>query len=349
MQPGKPGFEAARPPEKSTAPFLCPQARRAHWPRPRHAFSHRQALLRHSTCAKAEPRLIHLRAARFQSRKRDFQTERLSKFCSLYPFAETDSRPRRILAAEWPFASETETSYANSQRINAPRKRFRRHKHCKRLALKRTTIANYKPKSSFAGNAFGFFYVLVPCEHVDGGSGSGYLSWANSLLQSDEYSAKVRQMDLEEKLRFTARELIAAESALSKAAVAYPALQRPSRAFGRIARAANRPLRIGILGESNSGKSSLANLLVGVSTLPALPVANTRLPTLLMYARAPFVVGLYETGERVALSASERYPQGILKRLEVGLPSNLLRSVEILDFPGAANVLLPISRQDPAA
>ncbi len=170
-----------------------------------------------------------------------------------------------------------------------------------------------------------------------------------SLLQSDEYSAKVRQMDLEEKLRFTAQELIAAESALSKAAVAYPALQRPSRAFGRIARAANRPLRIGILGESNSGKSSLANLLVGVSTLPALPVANTRLPTLLMYARAPFVVGLYETGERVALSASERYPQGILKRLEVGLPSNLLRSVEILDFPGAANVLLPISRQDPAA
>ena len=116
-------------------------------------------------------------------------------------------------------------------------------------------------------------------------------------------------MDLEEELRLPSQELIAAESALSKAAVAYPALQRPSRAFGRMARAANRPLRIGILGESNSGKSSLANLLVGVSTLPALPVANTRLPTLLMYARAPFVIGLYESGERSLVSANESYPQ----------------------------------------
>ncbi len=37
-----------------------------------------------------------------------------------------------------------------------------------------------------------------------------------------------------------------------------------------------------------------------------------------------------------------------IKRLEVGLPSALLRSVEILDFPGSANVLLPAASQDHA-
>ena len=155
-------------------------------------------------------------------------------------------------------------------------------------------------------------------------------------------------MDLEAKLRFAVQNLIEAERALRKAASAHPALEGSSRAFGRMARAANRPLRLGILGESNSGKSSLANLLVGVATLPALPVANTRLPTLLTYAPAPFVMALYETGERITLSASLAAQRSAMKRLEVGLPASILRSVEILDFPGSANVLLPVTRQDPA-
>jgi energy-coupling factor transporter ATP-binding protein EcfA2 len=154
-------------------------------------------------------------------------------------------------------------------------------------------------------------------------------------------------MDLEGKLQSAVRNLIEAERALRKAASVHPALEGPSRAFGRIARAANRPLRLGILGESNSGKSSLANLLAGVATLPALPVANTRLPTLLTYSPAPFVMALYETGERITLSASVPAQQGAIKRLEVGLPASILRSVEILDFPGSANVLLPAARQDP--
>ena len=156
-------------------------------------------------------------------------------------------------------------------------------------------------------------------------------------------------MDLEGKLQFTVQDLIAAERSLRKAAGAHPSLAGPARAFGRIARAASRPMRLGILGESNCGKSSLANLLVGVATLPALPVANTRLPTLLTYSPAPFVMALYETGERITLSASVAASRSAIKRLEVGLPAAILRSVEILDFPGAANVLLPVARQDPAS
>jgi hypothetical protein len=162
-------------------------------------------------------------------------------------------------------------------------------------------------------------------------------------------------MDIEGKLRFAAQSLASAEGILRKAADAYPFLDGPGRAFGRMAKAANRPLRIGILGEANSGKSSLANLLAGVSALPADPVANTRLPVLLKYAAKPSVTAIYESGERIVfpvrqnvaqvvaaiqdsggksnLPAGKSVPPGSVKILEVGLPSDILRSAEILDLP----------------
>ena len=142
---------------------------------------------------------------------------------------------------------------------------------------------------------------------------------------------------------------------MRRASDAYPFLDGPGRAFQRMAKAANRPLRIGILGEANSGKSSLANLLAGVSALPADPVANTRLPALLKYAAKPSVTAIYESGERIAfpvrqnvaqvvaaiqdsggkgyLPAGKSVPPGRVKILEVGLPSDILHSVEILDLP----------------
>ncbi len=168
-------------------------------------------------------------------------------------------------------------------------------------------------------------------------------------------SVKVHLMDIEGKLRFAAQSLASAEGILRKAADAYPFLDGPGRAFRRMAKAADRPLRIGILGKSNSGKSSLANLLAGVSVLPADPVANTRLPVLLKYAPKPSVAAIYESGERIAfpvrqnvaqvvagildsagksgLPPGKSVPPGSLKLLEVGLPTGILRSAEILDLP----------------
>ncbi len=45
-----------------------------------------------------------------------------------------------------------------------------------------------------------------------------------------------------------------------------------------------RPPRVAILGEVNSGKTSVADLLLGVGLLPSSVVANTRLPVLIRYA-----------------------------------------------------------------
>ena len=162
-------------------------------------------------------------------------------------------------------------------------------------------------------------------------------------------------MDTDGKLRFAAQSLVNAERVLRKAADAYPFLDGPGRAFRRMARAADRPLRIGILGEANSGKSSLANLLAGVPALPVAPVVNTRLPALLKYAPKPSITAVYESGERVdfllcqdvaqavaaiqdsagkgILPGGKSVPPSRVKLLEVGLPSGILRSIEILDLP----------------
>jgi Dynamin family len=126
----------------------------------------------------------------------------------------------------------------------------------------------------------------------------------------------------------------------------YPVLQAPYRALGRIARAASRPMRLAILGESNSGKSTLANLLVGDVMLPALPAANTRLPTLLQYAPSTFAAAVLANGQRFALGAKGGVPPGQITRLEAGLPNEVLRLVEIVDFPGGANPLLPTDPLD---
>ncbi len=151
----------------------------------------------------------------------------------------------------------------------------------------------------------------------------------------------VQGLKLPAELRGLLQSLDMAQKALDAAASSYPVLRAPARAVRRLTRAASRPFRIAILGESNSGKSSIANLLTGGVTLPALPVANTRLPTLLYYAPTAVVRALHAGGKRFPLPAHTGGPGREIIRLEVGLPSPILRDIEILDFPGAANPLFP--------
>jgi Dynamin family len=153
-------------------------------------------------------------------------------------------------------------------------------------------------------------------------------------------------LDYEAGLRPLVQSLESAQNILRRAAASHAHLDAAARALGRIARAACRPLRLAILGESNSGKSSLANLLAGEATLPAMPIANTRLPTLLRYAPAAFACALYPGGARRTLSGSAKLPPGPMIRVEVGLPIETLKRIEILDFPGSANPLYPTDLLD---
>jgi hypothetical protein len=126
------------------------------------------------------------------------------------------------------------------------------------------------------------------------------------------------------------------QARLSLERVASPELQlSPAiRALSRTEARLDRPLRVAVLGEINSGKSSLANLLAGVDSLPTAVISNTRIATLLHYAAEPEIRVEYESGRRERLSGDFRLPQGPIFRIEVGLPSHRLRSVQSLDLPG---------------
>ena len=110
------------------------------------------------------------------------------------------------------------------------------------------------------------------------------------------------------------------------------------RALRRTELRLDRPLRIAVLGEVNSGKSSLANLLAGIESLPTAVICNTRIPTLLYYAREPEIWMAHWNGSRERLGGDDRLPRRSILRVEVGLPSTRLRAMQILDFPGYSDL-----------
>lgn len=106
------------------------------------------------------------------------------------------------------------------------------------------------------------------------------------------------------------------------------------RALRRIETWLARPPRIAILGEFNCGKSTLANFLIGVDAVPTSVVSNTCIPTLLHFASEPSVIAVYHDGRRHLLTATSPVTRGSILRLEVGLSSDRLRRLQIVDLPG---------------
>jgi hypothetical protein len=124
------------------------------------------------------------------------------------------------------------------------------------------------------------------------------------------------------------------ERAISPRSDLFPAI----RAFRRAEQRLGRPLRLAIWGEINAGKSSLANLLGRIETLPTAAISNTRIPTLLYYAHEPEIWAVeYPSGRRTRVHASRRTLPRSVFRLEVGLPSRGLRAAQILDLPGVVS------------
>jgi Dynamin family len=106
-----------------------------------------------------------------------------------------------------------------------------------------------------------------------------------------------------------------------------------------------RPLRLAILGEFNSGKSTLVNLMVGNAPLPTLQISNTRIPTLLHYAPSPVVSAALRGGVSRVLTTTSEMPAETI-RIRVGMPMPYLRACEIVDFPGFADPWLSYGALD---
>lgn len=131
------------------------------------------------------------------------------------------------------------------------------------------------------------------------------------------------------------------ELALSKFESVDPSqvdLQIPIRSFRRLHKRLQRPLRLAIIGELNSGKSSLANMLIGNVTLPTNTISNTRIATLIRYSATPSIVAIFEGNIRKQVTLSQLKELEDISYLDVGLPIKHLRYIEIVDFPSLTTI-----------
>jgi len=94
--------------------------------------------------------------------------------------------------------------------------------------------------------------------------------------------------------------------------------------------------RVVVIGEFNSGKTSLVNAMLGAAVLPASYTTHTVYPTVVRFARKPSLSAEIEQRKRVPI-AWEDVDEGAssrICRLHVGAPVDRLRTLRVLDTPG---------------
>jgi GTPase SAR1 family protein len=106
------------------------------------------------------------------------------------------------------------------------------------------------------------------------------------------------------------------------------------RALCRLKTALERPCRILIVGETCTGKTSLANLLIGSAVLPTHKLPNTRITTLIAYFERLKIEAVPPDGRRRRLEITTERTAAAYQRLLVGLPLPFLKKFEVLDTPG---------------
>lgn len=114
---------------------------------------------------------------------------------------------------------------------------------------------------------------------------------------------------------------------------------RLARLLARFQARFSAPPRVVLLGEFNSGKSTLANALIGADVLPTSIYANTRVP---LHARhgstSTLSLELLDgTREPLAEHTLVHLQSGVVRVLHVSMPVERLSTFELIDTPGLAS------------
>jgi GTPase Era involved in 16S rRNA processing len=112
--------------------------------------------------------------------------------------------------------------------------------------------------------------------------------------------------------------------------------RRTARLLARIERSLSRPFRVVVLGEANSGKTTLINHILGNDLLATDVIQNTRSAVLVRYATQPLIELREADGRRHPIKPGSG--QGLVvgpgATIEVGVPLSRLATMEIVDTPG---------------
>lgn len=149
-----------------------------------------------------------------------------------------------------------------------------------------------------------------------------------SNIDPDEFFARLKQ----------ARRL------LEDGHVTTEAGRQTARLLARLEACLSRPLRVAVLGEANSGKTTLINRLLGSDLLATDVIQNTRSVVRVRHSARAFVELCHADGSRFPIENGAG-PDGTIGTgsfVEVGVPLTRLAVLEIIDTPGLA-------ADDPAA
>jgi hypothetical protein len=96
------------------------------------------------------------------------------------------------------------------------------------------------------------------------------------------------------------------------------------------------PARIVVIGEFNSGKTTLVNALLGAAVLPTSFTTHTAYPTVVGFAAKPSLRAEVAGRRRVAVpwNCIDGTPAPHIRRLHVGMPLDRLKTLRATDTPG---------------
>jgi GTP-binding protein EngB required for normal cell division len=130
-------------------------------------------------------------------------------------------------------------------------------------------------------------------------------------------------------------------------AAATPSLFGLAAAAGRAAEALDRPLLVAVMGEFNAGKSSFVNAFCGEEVAPTGVTPTTATINVLRYGAVPAARAVHHDGTSrpippgaiaVFLGALRDADARDVRQVEIFLPIEALRRVEIVDTPGLNSI-----------